>query len=242
MADVPAAEAVDWARTSPLVLLLVTLLVYRAGVWLRGRTDGHPLAQPVLVTMVVVGALVLALDVDYADYRAGTELIAFWLGPATVALAIPLHRQVRRLRGLVLPLLLGVGVGALVSILSAWGLVVLTGGDEVLARTMSTKSATTPVSIALSETIGGIPALSAVFSIIAGVLGAVVGPSVLRALRIRDPRVRGVALGSVSHGIGTSRALHESETEGAFSGLATGLTALATSLWLPLVVVGARML
>lgn len=235
------ADVGDWARTSPLVFLLVTLLAYRLGVWSRDRTGGHPLAQPVLVTMLVVGPLLLALDVDYAEYRAGTELIAFWLGPATVALAVPLHRQVRRLRGLVLPLLLGIGLGALASIVSAWGLVVLTGGEEVLARTMSTKSATTPVSIALSETIGGIPALSAVFSVIAGVLGAVVGPTVLDRLRIKDPRARGVALGSVSHGIGTSRALHENETEGAFSGLAMGLTALATSLWLPLVVAGVRL-
>lgn len=229
------ADALDWATTSPLVFLLITLLAYRLGVWLRDRTGGHPLAQPVLVAIVLVGALVLALDVDPADYRAGTTLIAFWLGPATVALAVPLHRQVRRLRGLVLPILLGIGLGALVSILTAWGLVALAGGGEELARTMSTKSATTPVSIALSETIGGIPALSAVFSVIAGVVGAVVGPTVLSWLGIRDERARGVALGSVSHGIGTSRALHESETEGAFSGLAMGLTALATSLWLPLV-------
>lgn len=230
------AEVSAWATSSPLVFLFVTLLAYRLGVWLRDRTGGHPLAQPVLVTILVVGALVLALDVDYDRYRAGTELIAFWLGPATVALAVPLHRQVRRLRGFVVPLLLGIGLGALASILSAWGLVVLAGGDHVLALTMSTKSATTPVSIALSETVGGIPALSAVFSVIAGVFGAVVGPTVLTWLRIRDPRARGVALGSVSHGIGTSRALHESEAEGAFAGLAMGLTALATSLWLPLVV------
>lgn len=229
------SDLAEWGRTSPLVFLLVTLLVYRAGVWLRERSDGHPLAQPVLVTILVVGALVLALDVDYADYRAGTELIAFWLGPATVALAIPLHRNVRRLQGLVVPMLVAIAIGALVSILSAWGLVLLTGGGEELARTMSTKSTTTPVSIALSETIGGIPALSAVFSVIAGILGAVAGPTVLSWLRIREPRARGLALGSVSHGIGTSRALHESETEGAFSGLAMGLTALATSLWLPLV-------
>jgi predicted murein hydrolase (TIGR00659 family) len=230
------ADLVDWARTSPLVFLLVTLLAYQLGLWLRTRTDGHPVAQPVLVAVVVVGALVLALDVDYTAYRSGTELIAFWLGPATVALAIPLHRNVHRLRGLVLPLLLAIALGALASLLSAWGLVLLAGGEDELARTMSTKSTTTPVSIALSETIGGIPALSAVFSVIAGIFGAVAGPTVLSWLRIRDERARGLALGSVSHGIGTSRALHESETEGAFAGLGMGLTALATSLWFPLVV------
>lgn len=226
----------DWVTTSPLVFLLVTLLVYRGGVWLRDRTGGHPLAQPVLVTVVVVGGLVLAGDVDYADYRAGTELIAFWLGPATVALAVPLHRQLHRLRGLVAPLLVGVVVGALVSILAAWGLVQLAGGGDELALTMAPKSATTPVSIALSELVGGIAALSAVFAVLAGILGAVLGPTVLTWLRVRDPRARGVALGAVSHGIGASRALHENEVEGAFAGLAMGLTAVATSIWLPVVV------
>lgn len=230
-------DLLDWATTSPLVFLLATVLAYRCGTWLRGRTGGHPLAQPILVSIVLVGGLVLVLDVEYADYRAGTELIAFWLGPATVALAVPLHRQVRRLRGRVVPILVGITVGAAVSIVTAWGLVELAGGGDELARTMSPKSATTPVSIALSELVGGIPALSAVFSVLAGILGAVVGPTVLDLLRITDPHARGVALGSVSHGIGTSRALHESEVEGAFSGLAMGLTALATSILLPVALV-----
>lgn len=230
------SELWEWTTTSPLVFVLVTVIAYRGGVWLRDRTGGHPVAQPVLVTILVVGGLVLACDVSYADYRAGTELIAFWLGPATVALAVPLHRQLHRLHGLVGPLLVGVSVGALVSILTAWGLVVVAGGSDELARTMAPKSATTPVAIALSELVGGISALSAVFAVLAGILGAVAGPTVLTWLRIRDPRARGVALGAVSHGIGTSRALHEDEVEGAFAGLAMGLTALATSIWLPVVV------
>jgi putative effector of murein hydrolase len=109
-------------------------------------------------------------------------------------------------------------------------------GDETLQRTMAPKAATTPVSIALSETIHGLPPLTAALTIVAGTLGAVAGPAVLTLLRIRDPHARGLALGSVSHGIGTSRALHDDPVEGAFAGLAMGLTALVTSLLLPLLV------
>ena len=228
------AELQDYATTSPVVFLLVTLLTYRLGLWLRELTGGHGLAQPVLVSIVLTSAFVMVLGVDYDDYREGTGLIAFWLGPATVALAVPLHRHYDRLRRIVLPLVVSVVVGAAASIVSAYWLVRLLGGDDVLATSMAPKAATTPVSIALSEVAGGVPALTAVFTIVAGILGAVVGPAVLSLVRVRHDVARGVALGSVSHGIGTSRALHESETEGAFAGLAMGLTALASSMLLPL--------
>lgn len=220
---------------SPLFLVLLTLAAYRLGREARERTGGHPLAQPVLVAIVVIGLAITWLDIDYADYRSGTELIAFWLGPATVALAVPLHRNAHRLKGFVVPMLVGIPLGAAVSILLAYGLVRLLGGAEELALTMAPKAATTPVSIALSEEIGGLPPLTAVVTIIVGILGAIAGPAVLTMLRVREPRARGLAMGAVSHGIGTSRSLHDNQTEGAFAGLSTGLTALATSILLPVI-------
>lgn len=220
---------------SPVFLVLLTLVAYRLGCEARDRTGGHPLAQPVLVAIVVIGAAITWLDVDYSDYRSGTGLIAFWLGPATVALAVPLHRNAHRLKGFVLPMLIAIPVGAVVSILLAYGLVVLLGGGEELALTMAPKATTTPVSIALSEENGGLPPLTAVLTIVAGILGAVAGPAVLTILRVHEPRARGLAMGAVSHGIGTSRSLHDNETEGAFAGLSMGLTALATSVLLPII-------
>ncbi len=231
------AETGDWLLGSPLFWVLVTLAAYRLGRELRDRTGGHALAQPVLVAIIVVGGLLLALDVDYAGYRADVELIAFWLGPATVALAVPLHRQVSRLRGFVLPIAVAVPLGVVVSVGSSLGLVLALGGGEELARTLAPKAATTPVSIALAEANGGIAPLTAALTIGVGILGAVAGPAVLSLARVRERRARGLALGAVSHGIGTSRALAEDETEGAFAGLAMGLTALATSLLLPVLLV-----
>lgn len=218
---------------SPLGLLGITLGGYQLGRWLQRRTGQHPLAQPVLVAIVVAGVAITLLDVDYPSYRRGTELIAFWLGPATVALAVPLHQQAERLRGFVVPLLVAVVLGAAVSITSATLVARALGADEALQKTLATKSATTPVAIAVTDTLGGIPPLAAVFAIIIGILGAIAGPSVLNLLRIRDRRARGLAVGAVSHGVGASRMLREDETEGALAGLSLGLSALAVSLLVP---------
>ena len=225
----------DWLHSSPLPWLLLTLGAYELGRRVRART-GHPLAQPVLITLVVVCVAIRLTGTPYADYRSDTDLIAFFLGPATVALAIPLHRQAHRLRGLVVPMLLGLLAGAVVSTAGGILLVEWCGGGEALARTMAPKATTTPVAIALADRFDGIAELSAVFAILVGTLGAVVGPTVLDLLRIREHRARGLALGAVSHGIGTSRALHDDPVEGAFAGLSMGLTALLTCVVLPVVI------
>jgi predicted murein hydrolase (TIGR00659 family) len=227
-------ETWDWLTASPLFGLTLTLAAYAVGRWAHRRT-GHPVLQPVLVAIVLVGAVLLVADVPYRDYLAGGSFVSFWLGPATVALALPLHQEWHLVRRAAVPVLTGVVAGAVVSTCSAVLVTRLAGASDALQLTMAPKAATTPVSIAISEQIGGIPALTAVLTIIAGITGAVAGPWLLDRLRIRDPRARGIALGAVSHGIGTSRALQESRTEGAFSALSMALTALATSLLVPLV-------
>lgn len=230
------SAAVDFLRESPLTWIFLTLLAYRAGLWLRARTHGHPLAQPVLVAAALVIALLALLGVDYDTYMTGGSLIHLLLGPATVALAVPLHRQAHHLREMALPLAIALPAGALVSIGSAVLTVRALGGGEALQNTIAPKAATTPVAIAIAEGIGGVPALVAAFTMLAGVLGAVVGPWLLDRLGVRDRRVRGLAMGAASHGVGTSRSLHDHLTEGAFAGLAMGLTALLTSLLVPAVV------
>lgn len=229
-----AADSLLEVARSPLGLLGITLGGYQAGRWLQRRTGEHALAQPVLVAIAITGVAIELLDVDYPDYRSATEMIAFWLGPATVALAIPLHRQADRLKGFVVPLVVAVVLGAVASITSAVFLARWLGADQALEETLSAKAATTPVAIALTDALGGIPPLAAVFAITIGIFGAIAGPSTLHLLRIRDRRARGLALGAVSHGVGASRMLREHETEGAFAGLSMGLSALALSLVLPL--------
>jgi predicted murein hydrolase (TIGR00659 family) len=228
-------ETWNWLISSPLFGVTLTLVAYKAARVLFERTGRHPSLNPVLVAIVITAATLLLLGVDYSEYMVGGRYIAFLLGPATVALALPLHYEARLIRQAAGAIVLGLVTGSVVSIVVAYEITQALGGGEDLALSMAPKSATTPVSIALSESIGGIPALTAVFTIVAGVVGAVSGPAVLSLLRFRDLRVRGLAIGAASHGIGTSRALEEHPTEGAFSGLGMGLNALATALLLPLV-------
>ncbi|WP_328527611.1 LrgB family protein [Nocardioides sp. NBC_00368] len=219
---------------SAILWLFVTVAAYELGRWLRKRTRS-PLAQPVAVAIVIVGTLLTVSGTSYGDYADATTLISFLLGPATVALAIPLYHQVSRLKGMVMPVLVALSAGAVVSIVSGILLVRWLGGSDVLERTMAPKAVTTPVAIELADRLGGYPELSAAFAIVIGIIAAMVAPRVLTLLRIRDPRARGVAVGAVSHGIGTARMLEESQVEGAFSGLAMGLTAVVTCLMVPLV-------
>ncbi|GGU11005.1 LrgB family protein [Nocardioides albus] len=219
---------------SVVLWLFATVAAYEFGRWLRKRTHS-PLAQPVAVGIVIVAALLALSGTTYADYADATTLISFLLGPATVALAIPLYHQVARLKGMVIPVLVALTAGAVVSMVSGILLVRWLGGSDVLERTMATKSVTAPVTIALTERLGGYAELSACFAIVVGILGAMVAPRLLTLFGIRDPRARGIAVGAVSHGIGTARMLEESRVEGAFSGLAMGLTAVVTCLLVPLV-------
>jgi putative effector of murein hydrolase len=230
-------DALHDVMSSPIGLVAITLAGYQAGRWVQRRSGGHALAQPVLVAIVVVAIALRALDVHYASYYASATLISVWLGPATVALAIPLHRQAHRLSGFVMPMLVALALGATVSITSAVLLARATGADVLLQKTLAAKSSTTPVAIAVTDRLGGIPPLAAVFAIVVGVLGAVVGPSVLNLIGVRDRRARGLAIGAVSHGIGSSRMLREDETEGAFAGLSMGLTALLISALVPVLAV-----
>lgn len=230
------SDLLDHLRSTPLLGVFLTLAAYKAGLEVKRLSRNHPLAQPVLVAIVLVGLALWALDLTYADYLTGGSIIAFLLGPATVALAVPLHRQAHHLKELAVPMLVAIPIGALVSIGGGVLLVRVLGGTDELERTIAAKSATTPIAISVTEHVGGNTSLVAVFTIVAGIMGAVLGPSLLNLLRVRDSRARGLAIGSVSHGIGTSRALHEDPAEGAFSGLSMGLTALATSLLVPLVI------
>lgn len=230
------ADAWAAVSASPVLGVALTLGAYQLARWLWLRTGNHPGVNPVLIAIVVVGAALWVIGVDYDTYMEGGSVIALLLGPATVALAWPLHLEMALVRRAALPILLGVTAGSGVAIVVAILSTRLLGGGEELALAMAPKSTTTPVAIALAQTIGGIPALTAVLTILTGILGAVVGPRVLTWMRVRNKVVRGLAVGVASHGIGTAQMLQESRTEGAFSGLAMALTALATSIWLPVLV------
>jgi predicted murein hydrolase (TIGR00659 family) len=181
-------------------------------------------------------ALLVATDTPYETYFDGAQFVHFLLGPATVALAVPLYLHAQRLKKMWLPLLGGLVIGSITAAVSAIGIAWLLGGSTETLLSLAPKSVTAPIAMGITEKIGGLASLTAILVISTGILGAVTGPGVLSLLRIRDQAVRGFALGVASHGIGTARAFQESDESGAFSGLAMGLNGLVTALTLPVVV------
>jgi predicted murein hydrolase (TIGR00659 family) len=227
-----------WSRLSgtPLLWLTATLAAFQAGTWLFERAGRHPLLHPV---MTAVAALVLLLEATGTGYKAyfeGARFVHFLLGPATVALAIPLYREIGLIRKAALPILVSLGVGSLVAISGAVGIARAFGGERLLLLSLSPKSVTTPIAMGISEKIGGLPSLTAVAVVLTGIGGAVFGGWVLDRVGVRDEAARGLAMGVASHGIGTARALQWSRTAGAFAALAMALNGLLTSALLPLLV------
>jgi len=180
-------------------------------------------------------ALLALTGTSYQTYFDGAQFVHFLLGPATVALAIPLYAQFDRLRRMALPLLGALLVGSLTAALSAVAIGGLLGASEATQLSLAPKSVTTPIAMGIAERIGGLPSLTAILVIATGILGAMGASFIYRALKIEDDAVRGFALGIASHGIGTARAFQESEQTGAFAALAMGLNGLMTALLLPVV-------
>ena len=218
----------------PVFCLMLTLLVFACGQWLFERSGRHPLFNPVAFAILTLIALLVALDIPYSRYFADTQMIHLLLGPATVALAVPLHANLSRVRKALLPMLAALLAGSVTAISVALGVGWLMGLDLPALLSLAPKSATAPVAMGVSERIGGAPALTAVMVLLTGVIGAIAVTPLMTVLRIRDWRARGFAVGVAAHGIGTARAFQVNETAGAFSGIGMGLNAILTAILAPL--------
>jgi predicted murein hydrolase (TIGR00659 family) len=224
-----------YLAASPLLGLTLTLLAYQAALLVFDRSGGHPLANPVLLAVAALVLLLSATSTPYETYFAGAQFVHFLLGPATVALAVPLYQQLRRVRALLLPIGAGLAAGSLTAIVSAVAVGRWSGASLPTQLSLAPKSVTTPIAMGIAERIGGIPSLTAVLVIATGILGAVGARRLFEALKVQDPAVRGFAMGVASHGIGTARAFQEDEQCGAFAALAMGMNGALTALILPAV-------
>lgn len=223
-----------YLAASPLLTLTLTLVAYQVGLWLYQKSGRNPLVNPVLIAVMTIVALLATTGTDYQTYFGGAQFIHFLLGPATVALAIPLYRQIRQVRKSWLAIAVTVFCGSVTAAGTGVGIAWLLGASEITLLSIAPKSATTPVAMGIAEQLGGLPTLTAVVVILTGITGAMTATGLLRLAGIRDARASGLAIGIASHGIGTARAFQVSEVAGAFSGLAMGLNALATAILVPL--------
>jgi predicted murein hydrolase (TIGR00659 family) len=222
-----------YLSASPLAGLTMTLVAYQIGLWVFERFGRRPALNPVLIAVLLLAGVLTASGIEYRTYFAGAQFVHFLLGPATVALAVPLYNQFRQVRQSALAMLVALLVGSAASSLSAVALAWVFGGSAATLRSMAPKSVTSPIAMGVSEQIGGLPSLTAVFVILTGIIAATFGTWALNLARVTDWRARGFGMGVAAHGIGTARALQVNEVAGAFAGLGMGLNGLATALLLP---------
>ena len=222
-----------YLSASPLMGLTLTLCAYAIAFSIYRRLRFSPLANPVAIAIAIIVVILTLTGTSYQSYFSGAQFVHFLLGPATVALAIPLARQVRRLKRNFVALMTGLLAGSATAILSSVCLVALFGGARQLAASAAPKSATTPIAMAVAEQFDGLPALTAVLVISTGIFGAISARFLFNMLRIRTPEIRGFALGVASHGIGTARAFQVNAEMGAFAGLGMGLNGVLTAMLTP---------
>lgn len=222
-----------YLSASPLLGLTMTLCAYLAAHRITAFFKGAPLANPVAISIALVVLVLWLSGMSYQRYFAGAQFVHFLLGPATVALALPLVRQLPRLRKAGRALAFALVLGSVTAIVSSVAIALLLDASPQLAATLGPKSATSPIAMAVSESLGGIPALTAALVIGTGIFGAIAGPWLFDRLRIASPAARGFALGLASHGIGTARAFQSGAEMGAFAGLAMGLNGALTALLAP---------
>lgn len=218
----------------PLFFLAITLAAYLVGDRIAAATDRHPLANPVLIAILLVGTALLVSGTSHARYFEGARFVHVLLGPATVALALPIWRNraliARHWRAIGAAL----GIGALVGIVSTLALARLLGLSGATLASLAPKSVTAAIAMGIAEQVGGTPPLTAVLVIATGILGAVMVTPLMNLLRIRDYAARGFAVGIAAHGIGTARALQVNEKAGAYAALGMALNGLVTAILVPL--------
>jgi predicted murein hydrolase (TIGR00659 family) len=221
---------------SPLWLLTLSVAGFQVGNLLYRRFNEFPLFHPTIIGATLVAIVLTQLNIDYQSYFQGNQLLLFWLGPATVALAIPLYQQLHLIRQMAVPILFTVCSGACFAAASAAIIAWLLGASTTTILSLAPKSVTTPIAISLADEIGGIAALTAGAVAITAVVGISLGPWVFRLLKIDDPKIWGFCLGITAHGMGTARAFEINPTAGAFSSLAMCLTGALSATIIPLAV------
>lgn len=232
MSKAPFALWVYLSQT-PLLWLTVTLAAYVMADRLSAATGRHPLANPVLHAVWIIAVILWFTGTPYPTYFEGAQFVHFLLGPATVALAIPLYEHRHVVLRSLLPMIAALVAGSVTALVSAITIARLLGAPPPVLIALAPKSVTAGVAMGITETLGGDPSLTAVLVMLTGIIGAIVVTPLMSALRIKDWRARGFSVGLASHGIGTARAFQVNPIAGTFAGIAMGLNALLTALILP---------
>jgi predicted murein hydrolase (TIGR00659 family) len=234
MSAQPFFELWVYLAATPLAGLTLTLVAYAVAWWCYVRTGMHPVANPVMIAVGLIVAVLWASGTRYQTYFDGAQFVHFLLGPAVVGLAVPLAREWSSVRRLAFPIAGALVVGSAVALVATLALANVLGATPTTLRSLAPKSVTAPIAMGIAQRIGGLPALAAVFAVTTGVIGAALGKYVLDACGVRDWRARGFAMGLAAHGIGTARAFQVNADAGTYASLAFALHGFLAAVLFPL--------
>jgi len=223
-----------YLQAEPLFWLTLTIGAFLIGDYFYKKSKLNPLVNPVAISILIVSGVLIITGVSYERYFNGAKFIHFMLGPATVALAIPIYKQIQLIKKESGSIFISLVLGSLFAIFSTYFFAKLMNLDLEIIYSMMPRSVTAPIAMGISELIGGVPSLTAIITIITGIVGASFGTFALDVLKVKDMTARGFAFGLASHGIGTARAMSKNKTAGVFAALALGLSGVATSILIPL--------
>ena len=234
MSDI-GGDFIFWGALKALAWLALTIGLYFGAQRIQSAMKGNPLANTVLLAALPIMAALNFWHVPVEAYQEGGVVLLWLLGPATVALAIPLYLNFSHVRAAWLPMLVALIVGSAVAVIASVGIGYALGASIETLRSLAPKTVTTPIAMGIAQSIGGIPALTAAFVIFTGIIGAVSASALFRLVRVNDARARGFAMGIAAGGIGTARAFQESLLTGTFSGVGMTLNGILTAIWLPVI-------
>lgn len=213
----------------------ISILFYTLGFELQKKWK-LPILNPILIATILIIAFLSIFHIEYDVYNASAQYLTYFLTPATVCLAVPLYKQLQTLLHNLPAVLIGIFLGCISHLMIILGIAILFKMDSDVTISFLSKSVTTPIAIDISSELGGIESLTIVGVMIAGIMGSVVGPSILKLFAIKEPVAQGLALGTASHAVGTSKAIELGEIQSAMSSLAICVTGIMTVIICPLVV------
>lgn len=213
--------------------IVISLIAFEIGKIIYNRTK-LPIFNPLLTSIVIVIVILKIFNIDFEFYNKGGQFINMFLGPATVILAVPLYKQLLLLKKNFVPIIIGISVGSVVSVISVILLSTVFNFDKEIIISLIPKSVTTPIGVEISNSLGGITGITVMAVILTGITGAIIAPTVCKIFKINNPVARGIGIGTASHAVGTSKALEIGETEGAMSSLAIGIAGLITVVVAPI--------
>ncbi len=224
----------DFLQSISLLPIVLTLAAYQVGLWCRKKWN-NPIVNPLLIAVILIIGFLLLTRLPLDTYLDGTTGLSWLLTPVTVCLAVPLYEQVKVLKKSLPAILVGVGAGAITSLFFVLGMCLLFRLNRELTVSLLPKSATSAMSMVLSRQAGGIDTLTTAVSILSGVQGALMGNMLCKLLRLKHPIAQGVALGTASHVVGTTKATEMGALQGAVSSLSLALSGILTAIFMPLV-------